>query len=54
MSQFIIYAKIRDITWYRCINCGALQRGTPPPVCPVCEDRPRNPEQAHKKEEKDA
>lgn len=38
MSKFEFYTRSGNIVWYRCLNCGALQRGTPPPVCPICED----------------
>ena len=36
-SKFVLFDEKYGVKWYRCLNCGALQRGAPPPVCPVCE-----------------
>lgn len=38
-STFCFYSEERGVKWYRCKNCGALQRGTPPKICPVCEGK---------------
>lgn len=39
-KNFYLYSEEMGVKWYRCENCGALQRGTPPPECPVCRGKP--------------
>ncbi|MBR1823294.1 MAG: hypothetical protein IJ779_03555 [Ruminococcus sp.] len=40
-EKFVFFFQGRDgVKWYRCKNCGALQRGKPPKQCPVCNDIP--------------
>jgi len=39
-TAFYLFSEKNGVRWYRCGNCGALQRGTPPPVCPICQGKP--------------
>ena len=38
-EMFVLFAERGGVRWYRCVNCGALTRGTPPAVCPICNGR---------------
>lgn len=44
MKYYVFYSEEYGVRWYRCLNCGALIRGNPPAVCPVCEGRKINRE----------
>ena len=35
-SGFSFFVRECGADWYRCRECGGLQRGLPPPKCPIC------------------
>lgn len=35
-TGFSFYVRECGADWYRCRECGGLQRGQPPPMCPIC------------------
>lgn len=43
------YHIVSGVQWWICVNCGALARGcSPPTICPICNEEPKNPEIAAK------
>ena len=53
MENIFLFDEQYGVKWYKCLNCGALQRDHKPVICPICEGKPLPKKEANSNESKD-